>query len=202
MTLNVLVTETRRDAADEATRELAEAGHLVLRCHDPGARVFPCRGLVDASTCPLRSHVIDVALTVRSAVSSQPAPSEDGARCALMGRVPLVVAGPSELDPYVGLETRVLNRTYNVVAACEEAAAGELVAHARRAEAVIADTDGASVPTVTVTRRDGGLRVRVAGLGGRSAGERQAAAVRILGALHHIDRAARTIDVVLDDRPA
>ena len=137
-------------------------------------------------SCPLNSHAVDVALTVRSRVRSQPASSEDGVRCALMARVPLVVAGPSALDPYDGFETRVLDRTYNVVETCEAAAGAELVAYARRAEAVLAEGLGArraSSANVSVKRRSGGLRVRVAGLDDASRQERQTAVVRIVGAL-------------------
>jgi hypothetical protein len=202
MALNVMVLESENRAAEEAEQELTEAGHVVLRCHEPGEPTFPCRGLVDESTCPLHSHVIDVALTVRSRVRSQPAPSEDGVRCTLMSRVPLVVAGPSALDPYEGLETRALDRTYDVVATCEAAAAAELTGHARRAEAVLAETVGAgraSSAKVSVVRRDGGLRVHVTGLDEATHEERQAAVVRIVGALRAFDRAARTIDVVVGD---
>ena len=196
--LNVMVLESEYGAADEAKRELAAAGHVVLQCHDSDAPAFPCRGLVEASTCPLHSHVVDVALAVRLGVPSQPLPAEDGARCALMGRVPLVVAGASVLDPYAGFETRVLNRTCDVVGAVEEAAVAELPEHARRAEAVIATTiraHPASTPTVTVVRRAGGLRVQVDGLDDWTASERQAAMVRIAGALREYDRSARTIDI-------
>jgi hypothetical protein len=122
MPLNVMVLQSERGAADEAARELTEAGHVVLRCHDPGASAFPCRGVADRSQCPLRSHRVDVALIVRSRPRSQPAPQEDGARCALMHNVPLVVAGPAVLDPYGDYAARVLDRTTDVVGACEEAA--------------------------------------------------------------------------------
>jgi hypothetical protein len=205
MSLNVMVLESERGAADEAVRELTGAGHVVLRCHDSAAPVFPCRGIVDESTCPLRSHVVDMALIVRSRVRSEPTSAEDGAKCALMTHVPLVVAGPSGLDPYQGLETRVLDRTFGVVATCEEAAAAEFAVHTRRAEAVIADMLGvgrASVSAVSVTRRAGGLLVRVAGLERRTARERQAAVVRVTAALRGLDRGTRAIDVVLDDSPA
>jgi hypothetical protein len=194
--LNVMVLESEHRAADEAEQELADAGHVVLRCHEPGEPMFPCRGLVDASTCPLRSHVIDVALTVRSRVRSQPAPSEDGVRCALMSRVPLVVAGPRVLDPYDGLETRALDRTFDVVASCEEAATAGLGAYVRRADAAIAGTGD---PKVRVTRIAGGLRVRVDGLDGVNSRECRAAVARIVGALRTFDRDARTIDVVVGD---
>lgn len=202
MTLNVLVVEDDEGASDEAIRELTGAGHAVVRCHDPGAPAFPCRGLIDPPTCPLRSDAIDVALTVRAGVSTRPAPTEDGARCALMSHVPLVVAGPSVFDPYAGLETVVLNRTYDVVESCERAAAAELVEHGSRAEAAVTAglPEGSDcVPTVTVTRRSGGLRVHVAGLEALTAQERQAAVVRTLTTLHVFDRSARTVDIVVSE---
>jgi len=202
MSLNIMVLESECGAADEARSELVEAGHVVLRCHERGQPTFPCRGVLDAASCPLNSHTVDLALTVRSRVRSQPAASEDGVRCALMANVPLVVAGPSALDPYDGFEMRVLDRTYNVVETCEAAAAGELLEYGRRAEAVLADCLGAhraSSTQVSVTRRSGGLRVRVAGLDEATRQERQTAVVRIVGALRRLDRAARTIDVFTDE---
>jgi len=186
MALNVMVLESEYGAADEARDELVDAGHVVLQCHEHGQPTFPCRGIVDAAACPLNSHVVDVALTVRSRVRSQPAPSEDGVRCALMAHVPLVVAGPSALDPYDGFETRALDRTYDVVETCEAASAAELSAYASRAEFVLADSlgvDRARSARVSVTRRAGGLRVRVAGLDDATRQELRTAVVRIVGAL-------------------
>lgn len=200
MALNVMVLESAPRAADEARTELREAGHVVLQCHERGAPTFPCLGLIDAAACPLHSHTVDVALTVRTRVRSQPAPSEDGVRCALVAHVPLVVAGPSALDPYDGFQTCAIDRTYDVVDTCEAAAGAELGAHARRAEAVLADALGAhraASAGVSVTRRAGGLRVRVTGLDDASRQERQTAVVRIMGVLREFDRAAQTIDVVV-----
>ena len=119
-----------------------------------------------------------------------------------MAHVPLVVAGPSALDPYDGFETRALDRTYDVVATCEAAAAAELGAYACRAESVLADSLGshrALSARVSVTRRIGGLRVRIAGLDNLTRQERRTAVVRIVGALRQLDRDARTIDVVVDE---
>jgi hypothetical protein len=200
MGLNIMVLESGRGAADEAASELRAAGHTVLRCHETGAPDFPCRGIADARTCPLRSTPVDVAITVRSGTSSRPSPGEDGVRCALMSHVPLVVAGSLAQQPWVGFETRVLGRGYDVVAICEAAAAAELPEHARRALAVISTTIGVgpSVPTVSVVRRNGGLLVRVAGLDGLTRQARQAAVVRVVGALHELDGSARSIDVVID----
>ncbi len=131
MSLNVMVLESDHGAADAAVRELTDAGHVVLRCHDPDAPAFPCRGLHDKSECPLESHVVDVALTVRSGHRSQPTAHEDGVRCALMHRVPLVVSGESVPDPYEAYEVRALDRGGDVVRACEEVAESELPQHSR-----------------------------------------------------------------------
>lgn len=198
MTLNVMVLESESAGADEAMEELVEAGHTVLQCHDRGQPAFPCRGILDAAACPLEAHAVDVALSVRPRVRSQPAPSEDGVRCALMAHVPLVVAGPSALDPYDRFATRVLDRTYRVVETCEAAAADELPAYAHLAKDVLADSLGAekaSSAVVSVTRRSGGLRAQVTGLDDASSEQRQRAVVRIVGALRRRDSDARTIDV-------
>src|SRR6476660_3945525 len=100
MTLNVMVIGDEPEAAGAAEQELRTAGHTVLSCHEYGAASFPCRGVVDPPACPLRSHDVDVALVVRTGHRAAPTASEDGARCALVHRVPLVVAGDAVLDPY------------------------------------------------------------------------------------------------------
>ena len=192
MPLNVMVLESERGAADQAVLDLTEAGHVVLRCHELGAPAFPCRGVEDQSSCPLRSHAVDVAVTVRSRPRSQPAPQEDGVRCALMHHVPLVVAGSAVLDPYEGYEARVLDRDGDVVGACEEAAAAELPHHSRVASDALPTGSRASV-----TRRHGRLLVSVSGLEGRSPRRREATVVRMLAKLREFDSTARGIDIVL-----
>jgi hypothetical protein len=192
MPLNVMVLQSERGAADQAALELMDAGHVVLRCHDPGASAFPCRGVEDQSSCPLRSHAVDVAVTVRSRPRSQPAPQEDGVRCALMHHVPLVVAGPAVLDPYEGYEARVLDRDGDVVGACEEVAAAELPHHSRVASEALQTGSRASV-----TRRHGSLLVSVSGLEGLAPRGREAAVVRMLAKLREFDSTARGIDIVL-----
>jgi hypothetical protein len=201
MPLNVMVLQSERGAADQAALELTQAGHLVLRCHEPGASAFPCRGVEDQSSCPLRSHIVDVAVTVRSRPRSQPAPQEDGVRCALMHHVPLVVAGPAVLDPYEGYEALVLDRDGDVVGACEEVAAAELPRHSRVASEALRTTqameDTQSSARASVTRRGGSLLVSVSGLEGLASRRREAAVVRMLAKLREFDSTARGIDVVL-----
>jgi hypothetical protein len=59
MALNIMVLESEHGAADDAIRELTDAGHVVLRYHDPGAPAFPCRGIETMSACPVEvsNHV-------------------------------------------------------------------------------------------------------------------------------------------------
>ena len=205
MSLNVMVFESERGAADIAAEQLTDAGHLVLRCNEPRAPAFPCRGLDDQSTCPLRSHAVDVALTVRSRPRSQPGRFEDGVRCALMQRVPLVVAGPAVLDPYDQYETRVVDRTGDIVGACEEVAAGELPQHTRIASEALRASPIAHQTLVdaraSVTRRSGRLLVSISGLGALEPRPRDAAIVRTMSKLREFDRSARGIDVVVTPRP-
>ncbi len=200
MSLNIMVLESDRGAADKAVQDLTDAGHVVLRCHEPDAPAFPCRGLEDQSACPLRSHAIDVALTVRSRPRAQPAPHEDGVRCALMHRVPLVVAGPAVLDPYDEYEMRVLDRGDDVVGAIEEVAASELPRHTRIAtEALAASrTPNAALAgaRASVTRRRGSLLASVSGLDSLTPHQRDAAIVRMLAKLREYDSSARGIDVI------
>lgn len=198
--LNVMVMESDRHAADSAVRELTDAGHVVLRCHDVGAAAFPCRGLANRSDCPLHSHAVDVALTVRSRPRSQPTATEDGARCALMARLPVVVAGPAVLDPFEPYGARVIGRTYGVVDACEEVARGESAEHSRVAlDALRASRTPNEIllrASVAVTRRRGGLLASVTGLDGLTPRRRDAAIVRMMGKLREFDTSAPVIDVV------
>jgi hypothetical protein len=198
MALNVLVVENEPGAAAAATQELREAGHRVLSCHEPGDAAFPCRGVDHPAGCPLRSQNVDVALLVRSGVQAQPGAREDGARCALVQRVPLVVAGEPVLDPYDEYATRTLGRTYDVVDACELAATAPVEALSRRASDVLVEVCGrplSPAPRAVVTRRAGSLRVAV-DADGMTKDERSRAAVRIAMALRELDPFAAGIDVL------
>jgi hypothetical protein len=122
--LEVLVIESHRGAAAAAVHDLEAAGHHVQRCHDEDGPGFPCRGVIEASECPLARHT-DVALLVRSRVAPRPTPLEQGATCAIRAGVPLVEAGPDALDPFEHwLAARV---DHDVVAACEAASGAALV---------------------------------------------------------------------------
>jgi hypothetical protein len=98
--LDVLIMESQRGAAHGAEAALTAAGHRVHRCHEPGDRGFPCKGITEAGGCPLDQARIDVALVVRAHVDPKPTPLEDGISCAIRSGVPLVEDGPDLLDPF------------------------------------------------------------------------------------------------------
>jgi len=175
----------------------------VFTCHESGGAAFPCRGVVHASSCPLRSHEVDVALVVRSQNHTQPTLREDGARCALVNRVPLVVAGTPALDPFDDYATRTIDRTYDVVETCEQAAQAPIESLGRRAREVTAETlhlpASAPRPRVEVTRRSGRLHVLVRDGSALMKQERARVGVRIAMALREIDPFAAGIDIAIDD---
>lgn len=201
MSLSVMVLESDRGAADDAVHELERAGHVVLRCHDPGAPAFPCRGIVELSACPLRSHGVDVALTVRVRHRAQPTVHEDGAGCALVHRVPLVISGPSVPDPYEGYEVRALDRTADVARACEDVAATALHDHSRVATDALRSSrepdDTLASARAVVTRRSGWLLVTITGLGSLSPRHKDAAVVRVMAKVREFDPFSKGLDIVV-----
>ena len=200
MSLNVMVLENEPDAAFLAEAELRAAGHTVLSCHDAGHASFPCRGVTQPATCPLRAQPVDVAIVVRTGTRAQPTLGEDGVRCALVQRVPLVVAGAPLFDPFDEFATLTVDHGYDVVAACEQAAAAPIVALGTRATQVLRELVP-QIPNVAaeVTRRAGRLNVLVSNGQAMSRHERAQVSVRILMALRELDPHAAGIDVAIDD---
>ncbi len=198
--LDVLVLESEPATADAAIAALQASGHTVHRCHDEGARSFPCLG-VDQQ-CPLESASIDVALTIRARPRSVPGLLEDGVTCALKHRIPVVVGGHTALHPFAEHAAAVVESKDDLVATVEAAAHGSLRQHEVLAGAIAKETlanhEVASGPiTATATRRKGVVRV-VVDLGG--AGDqtlRDVVATRVHMALRTFDRHARAIDIAV-----
>ena len=120
--LTVLVVGTEDWANEQAATVLESAGHVVLRCHEPGARPFPCNALISGQTCPLLVG-FDVVLAVRTRPAPVPSPGEVGVVCALGRNIPLVVAGLIGDKHFGDCATVVVGRNEDVVGACELAAA-------------------------------------------------------------------------------
>lgn len=203
MSFKIMVLESDPGAADQAIHDLTGAGHVALRCHDRDAPAFPCRGVADQSTCPLRSEVVDVALVVRAHPRSEPGREQDGARCALLHRVPLVVAGPAVLDPYADFEARTVEHPGALVEVCEDVAAAPLERHSQIATQALrasrAPTPSLARARAVVTRRDGRLLLTLTGLGDLERAEREAATIRVVAKVREYDASARGFDVVLGE---
>jgi hypothetical protein len=202
MSLNVLVLESERGAADATIRDLMAAGHRVLRCHEVDEPAFPCAAL-RRGECPLEQHRVDATLTVRSHPHSQPTPEEDGVSCALRTQVPLVVAGATTLNPYDEFATEIVDGTATVVDACERAANAPLRRHtdaATRTLAAVLETHEVHGVTarVTVRRVRGGLHVTAHSDRPLERHLQSVAAVRMTAALREIDHNARSIDVAFE----
>jgi hypothetical protein len=198
--MTVLVLESDTGAADSAIEQLEGDGHSVVRCHDRNAVAFPCNALVEGRDCPLEASVVDVALVVRSSVHAEPTALEDGASCAFIHRVPVVVAGRVVLNPFQRHATTVLKDTDHVVEACRHAATAPLSAHAEVAKEhllrVLEQHGYANAPCdVQVVRRNGSLVVEVTSRDLFDHTTKSVASARMIGAIRELDRHARGIDV-------
>jgi hypothetical protein len=205
MALRVLLTEDAPNYGDEAEERLVAAGHDVVRCTDVGAPAFPCAGLIDMKTCPLRKGVVDVTLAVRHVPRTAPARSEDGVLCSLRHHVPVVVARNAASDPFEEWETEAIDDVSDVVEACERAARAVLVEHARIAASVASEVVERAQQTSVEARFVKALLVAVRRVNGRLDVEVRAAhvpqamkdmiAARVTAALRDFDKDALGIDV-------
>jgi hypothetical protein len=118
----------------------------------------------------------------------------------LRQHIPLVIAGPAVLNPYVEFAQSTINRTYDVVDACERAATAPLRDHtsaaARALREVLDRRHAQATPLVAVRRRDGALLIEVRHAEHLDHATRSMAAVRMAGALRALDHYARGCDVV------
>lgn len=194
--MHVLVLESDPGAARRAAGRLAQAGHRVSQCHEPGDDAFPCRGLV--GSCPLDSGDVDVVLTVRGRTRPRPVALEDGVVCGLRHRIPLVVAGRSALNPYERWATVTLDGDDDVVSACEAAAVVPLEPHgqvaADAAVAVLVHHDLPAEGVIAAVRRRAGRLDAVITLP-IAVAPTAMITTRVVGALRALDAHARVIDV-------
>lgn len=97
--MKVLVLESERGRARPVEDQLLAQGHTVLRCDSVhGHDAVACRGLELGGECPLDADDVDVAVVSRDGVDL--APSEHGALCATRQRIPLVVVGEADRQPF------------------------------------------------------------------------------------------------------
>ncbi|WP_439681284.1 hypothetical protein [Embleya sp. MST-111070] len=120
--MKILITESHADGCGQVANELVEAGHTVLHCHEgPGVgTAVPCVAWAADGGCPLLAPDVDVVVDVRTEEGPQTT-REQGAMCALVAGVPLVVCGP--VDTHGGTLSRadVVCGRADVEAACHSA---------------------------------------------------------------------------------
>lgn len=192
--MRVLLTESDPHAADEAVTVLERAGHQVVRCGEPGATTFPCTGVVDAG-CPLDEDV-DVAVTVRELAHPSPQVSESGAICARSRKIPLVVAGELDQDPFVTARTEAVP-VEELPAAVERAVRAELPRY--RAAIMVELHRHLAAGEVDVEVRRSGRRIKVIITLDPSVDRStaDALAVRAAGVVRELDRWTNVVDVAV-----
>jgi hypothetical protein len=201
--MEVLVLESEPGVAAIAIAQLEAAGHRVKRCHERGARAFPCAGL-DPGHCPLEDDAIDVVLTVRARSSARPSPLEDGVTCALRRRVPVVVAGRTAINPFAQYPAAVAGID-DVVEVCERAATGPQAEHEGIATSALRQTlDRAHLPTeaadASVRRSGRGLHITLRVPSDTPMKVRDIASVRVAGAVRAFDPHAPRIEITCEPR--
>ncbi|MFI1380201.1 hypothetical protein [Embleya sp. NPDC020886] len=120
--LKIVITESQPDGCRQVAGHLTEAGHTVLRCHgQPGTeRTEPCVAWAAGGGCPLLAQDVDVVVDVRADEGPRTA-REQGAMCALVAGVPLVVCGPVGARDGMLARADVLCHHDDIEAACRTA---------------------------------------------------------------------------------
>lgn len=197
--LDVLVLESHPHASDDAAAVLESHGHRVHRCHDDPEQPFPCRGLTAPSACPFDDHV-DVALVAQRGRHLAPTDLQDGVRCAIRARVPVVETGAGTFDPFGPWLTARIPISGDVVAACATAAERRfdslrsLVTARTSSLLASAGIDPARVDC-TVEETPGSLDVHLHLPSAVTRGVEQALAVRVLDAVRADGRTYGRVDV-------
>lgn len=122
----VLVAEALPGDADSVSRQLISSGHRIHRCHSvpeparDAAEDPRCVAWQPGCRCPLTTSDIDLVVDVRTAHGPETA-REQGAMCALIANIPLVVCGPTDTDNSMLLRADVVCRPERLVLACHTA---------------------------------------------------------------------------------
>ncbi len=200
--MRIVVLESDPGSAGAVRAGLEQAGHTVVRCHDPQRPTFPCAGI--EQECPLDGPGADAAVVVRSAARQTPTGYENGVTCAVRQRVPLVVVSPTGASPYARYAEAVLDGedVGAVVAAVAQAATGRSAGHEAAATAAVHQVLAhhgiehlAGGIAVEVRRSPVGLDVRLRLAPEVSPALRGELADRVHAAVRAYDPAAHRLDV-------
>lgn len=201
--MDVLLTETVTPRAREAADALRAAGHVVHHCHDSADVDAACVAL-HGEHCPLETEPIDVVVTVRPANAPKPTALEDGVLCGVKRKVPVVVAGAMNGDPFRRWETVAWPGTdvTDVVARVVDSPMSEHTAVATETFRRTLALHGVEADvSATVARHLGGLHVVLDADPALLKAYGAKAAVRVAQVLRDVDPWARGIDVAYARHP-
>lgn len=119
--MRVLVMGAPGPVTEGTVARIEAAGHVVVRCTDPGEACFPCKGLT--GECPFDiGETVDAALALRNHAWPRPTAFDRGVTCAVRLGIPVVLAGVNVLNPYERWAAAVLERADDPVTALERVA--------------------------------------------------------------------------------
>lgn len=203
--MRVLVVERESGGGAGVVEQLGEAGHEVVRCHEPDGPAFPCNALLEDAVCPLEGAPVDVALAVRGEHGGPTTEAEDGVRCAIRRRVPVVLVGSRDGASYAGWVTDAAEATdpdlLDRTADAARAGFDQHVRIARETLRQVLDTHGIDSPSIDIdiTRRDNRLRVVLHVDAPVDRLVAQMAAVRVVVAMRSLEQQLDVIDVDVVD---
>lgn len=123
-TFDILVTEANPGDGDAVIQRLGTSGHRVHRCHpEPASGAAAsdprCVAWHPGGSCPLITA--DISLVVDARTHGPETPREQGAMCAILANVPLVVCGPTDTTNTLRLRADVICRADRLELACHTA---------------------------------------------------------------------------------
>lgn len=197
--MDVLIPDITVAAGAKLAGELARRGHEIQTCKRLG-QSSSC-AVLDGIPCPLTEAPIDVAVCVSKPVA--PWERGDGATCAAVRRIPLVLVDAVPDDPLIGFAAALVSED-EVVATVESVAAAPLVAHGAVADKIVREDLGRSGidpsgVAVEVRRRSGTLLVELWRGDQMSREDAERLAVHVVQAVREYDGWARGIDAVIHD---
>lgn len=204
--MKVLMVENNSESAHRIAELLKSSGHSVHSCHDASAieGLDACVAL-QHQQCPMNLVPMDLLLDVRSPDGTHSGIEallmEEGVLCAARRKIPVVIAGEINDQPFKRWAT-IEHPGLPSVAVLEDVASAPLPDHSAVATAALRSTLRAHGIIVDkaeaeVCRRDGGLLLHIDVSPSIDTSAAQAVAIKVGQAVRHIDPWAPSLDITL-----
>ncbi|MGK2958157.1 MAG: hypothetical protein ACSLFB_07115 [Acidimicrobiales bacterium] len=204
--MKVLMVENNSESAHSVAELLKSSGHSVYSCHDASAigGLGACVAL-QYQQCPMNLAPMDLFLDVRSPDGTHSGIEallmEEGVLCAARRKIPVVIAGEIDNQPFKRWAA-IEHPGLPSVAALEDVASAPLPDHSAVATAALRSILRAHGITVDkaeaeVRRRDGGILLHIDFSPSTDASAAQAVAIKVGQAVRQIDPWAPSLDITL-----